>query len=187
MIIVGLGNYGEEYKNTFHNMGFLIADAIAAKLSKKFDKSECSALTFVTSVKGERLVVAKPLTYMNASGEAVKSLLNKYGEKASGGLIVCYDDIDLPRFSVRVRKEGSAGTHNGMRNIVSLLGTTEFIRVRLGIGRNEYDLKDYVLSRIKKEDAEMFSVSARKAADVILDYVSDRDFDKFMREGNVIK
>ena len=186
MLIVGLGNPGKEYENTFHNMGFITVDVLAEKLNRKIDRVECSAATAVTSVGGEKVILAKPLTYMNLSGQAVKSLMTKYNQKEDD-VIVIYDDIDIPRFSVRVRARGSAGTHNGMRNIVSSLQSENFKRIRMGIGRNEYDLKDYVLGKIGKEDMKIFVDRAERTAEAIRLFLSDGDFDKLMRECNGIK
>lgn len=186
MILIGLGNPGKEYEGTFHNMGYGVVEAVAAKLGKKINKIECSSLTCVCEYKGEKLVLAKPITYMNLSGEAVKSLVGKYGEKA-GEIVVVYDDIDIGRFTVRVRRSGSAGTHNGMRNIVEKLGTEDFKRVRIGIGRPEHDLKDYVLSRPGAADEKTFKDVFDRTADLLLQYAGDGDFDKLMREGNTAK
>ncbi len=186
MIIVGLGNPGAKYEGTFHNCGYGVVDALAERLGKKINKIECSSLTSVSERNGEKLVLAKPTTYMNLSGEAVKSLIGKYGDKA-GELIVCYDDVDIERFSVRVRASGSAGTHNGMRNIINLLGREDFTRVRIGIGRPDYDLADYVLSKPTREDEKRFNETFGKVADLLAEYIKTRDFDKFLREGNSIK
>ncbi len=186
MLIVGLGNVGKEYENTFHNMGFLAIDALAEKLNRKIDRIECSALTAVTSVNGEKVILAKPTTYMNLSGEAVKSLMAKYAQKAED-LIVFYDDIDIPRFSIRIRNRGSAGTHNGMKSVIKSVGREDFIRIRLGIGREDGDLKNYVLDKIRKEDLAVFNDRAEKLAALVKEYLTDGDFDKLMREGNVIK
>lgn len=186
MIIVGLGNPGSKYEDTYHNMGYGVVESIAAKLGKKINRAEADSLTAVTEYHGKKLIIAKPLTYMNLSGIAVKGLLKKYGEDESG-LIVCYDDIDIDRFRVRVRRGGSAGTHNGMRNIIQELNGTNFIRVRVGIGRDEGDLKDYVLKKTAKEDRGRFQEIFSRCADVILGYASDGDMDKLMREGNVIE
>lgn len=186
MLIVGLGNPGKEYENTFHNMGYLTLDAVAEKLNKRVKKIECSSLISVSEANGEKLVLAKPITYMNNSGLAVKSLMKKYAVPLEKVLII-YDDIDIPRYSVRVREHGSAGTHNGMRSIVSELNCDVFKRVRMGIGRGEYDLKDYVLSQITPRDMEEFKSRIDKVADLIVDYIKSGDFDRLMREGNVIK
>ena len=128
MLIVGLGNPGKEYEDTFHNCGFRVLDALAEKVGKKPSKIECSALTCVTQIGGQKVVLAKPLTYMNNSGEAVKGLLTKYGMKPQD-MIVIYDDIDIPRYTVRVRLSGSAGTHNGMRSVVDKAGTEQFLGI----------------------------------------------------------
>ena len=186
MIIVGLGNPGKEYEETLHNCGFSVMDKLAERLGKKLMKIECSAVTNVTQIAGEKVVLAKPLTFMNKSGEAVKSLLKKYDMKAED-LIVIYDDIDIPRYSVRVRLSGSAGTHNGMRSVVGSIGTENFIRIRIGVGRNEYNLVDYVLSRISAEDKPRFDEVFEKAAALVENYLRDGDVEKLMRDGNNIK
>lgn len=183
MLIVGLGNPGKEYENTFHNMGYMVLDALAEALNKKINRLECSSMTAVGSVNGEKVVLAKPLTYMNASGAAVKSLMAKYGAKAEE-LIVVYDDIDLPRFTLRVRERGGAGTHNGMRNVLEAVGEENFKRIRMGIGKNEFDLKDYVLGKISAEDLKRFRKIAAEIALLIVQYLKDGDFEKLMREGN---
>lgn len=185
MLIVGLGNVGKSYENTFHNMGFLAADAIAEKLNRKIDRIECSALTAVTSVNGEKVILAKPTTYMNLSGQAVKSLMTKYAQAASD-IIVIYDDIDIPRFSVRIRNRGSAGTHNGMKSVLESVGSENFIRIRMGIGREDGELKSYVLDKVRREDMEIFKERAEKIAELVKNYLTDGDLDKLMREGNVI-
>ena len=186
MLIVGLGNPGTEYADTFHNMGYLVLDALSSKLGKKINKIECSSLTCVFSVKGEKIIFAKPTTYMNLSGLAVKSLLSKY-EQSLDDLIVIYDDIDIPRFSVRARENGGPGTHNGMRNVVENVGSEDFKRIRMGIGMEDMDLKDYVLNKISAEDKKTFDSIADKITELIKGYIADRDFAKLMREANVIK
>ena len=181
MIVVGLGNPGKDYEETLHNCGFSVMDKLSESLGKKLTKIECSALTCVTQIAGEKVVLAKPLTYMNNSGEAVKSLLKKYQMKAQD-LIVIYDDIDIPRYSVRVRLSGSAGTHNGMRSIVDAVATENFIRIRIGVGKNEHDLKDYVLSRIANEDRPRFDEVFKKAAQLVDNFLRDGDTEKLMSD-----
>ncbi|MDD4315872.1 MAG: aminoacyl-tRNA hydrolase [Clostridia bacterium] len=183
IIVVGLGNPGEEYKNTYHNMGYKTVDALADKLSVKIKRAECSSLTAAVTLSGVRIVLARPVTYMNLSGQAVKSLLSKY--KADiGDLIVIYDDIDLPRFSLRARSGGSGGTHNGMKNIIDVLSDTNFKRIRIGVGRENGELKDYVLSGIRKTDEKTFAQCFEKAADAVIAYAGNGDFEKLMRELN---
>ena len=133
-LVVGLGNPDRKYLNTFHNVGFMCVDLLADKLGETFTKNECKAMTLHTRINGHKVIVAKPLTYMNLSGESVLELVNKYKIEIEK-LIVVYDDVDLPMGTVRIRKGGSAGTHNGMRNIVKLLDNTGFARIRLGINK----------------------------------------------------
>ena len=167
-IVVGLGNYGERYADTFHNMGFMAVDLLGERLHIKLKTHECSALTGVGSVQGERLILAKPLTYMNLSGEAVKALLKKY-KAAPSDMLVLFDDIDIPRGTVRYRKSGSGGTHNGMRNIVSVCGSEAFHRVRVGIGKppEGMPLVDYVLASVPKEERPLIAETIAAACDEV--------------------
>lgn len=184
IILVGLGNPGKEYENTFHNMGFKAIDTLADKMGKSIKKAECQALTCTFSRNSEKVVFAKPITYMNLSGQAVKSLLQKYNATPEN-LVVIYDDIDIDRFSIRARASGSAGTHNGMKSIVECLGTTNFKRIRVGIGRDgAYNLADYVLSNVKAEDRDTFSKLFDDLATALESYLKHEDFDKLMREIN---
>ncbi len=183
IIIVGLGNPTEEYAKTFHNMGYMAIDALADKLGKKIKKAECDSLTVTFSRNGEKVVLAKPLTYMNLSGKAVKSLIAKY-KATPEEVVILYDDIDIDRYTLRARASGSAGTHNGMRDIISTLGTTGVKRVRIGIGREGYDLKDYVLSNIKSEDEGEFKKVFDKLADALNAYLKNADFEALMRAIN---
>ena len=183
-IIVGLGNPGKEYENTFHNMGFKAIDTLAEKMGKSIKKAECQALTCTFSRNSEKVVFAKPLTYMNLSGQAVKSIIQKYGATPND-LVVIYDDIDIDRFSIRARASGSAGTHNGMKSIVECLGTTAFKRIRVGVGRDgAYNLADYVLSNIKAEDRDTFQKLFDDLATALESYLKHDDFDRLMREIN---
>lgn len=151
ILIVGLGNPGAKYRYTYHNVGFEVADALAAKLGGKFNKDVCDAK--VAECKKAGVVIAKPQTYMNLSGEAVKKLVRAYGVDETQELIVCYDDVDIQIGKLRLREDGSAGTHNGMRNIVLELGTQNFMRLRVGtktaeLAGGEVALLDFVLSKI---------------------------------------
>ncbi len=171
-IVVGLGNFGDRYAYTFHNMGFLSVECLADKLGLKFDKRECDAEVAVGYRNGDKLVLAKPLTYMNLSGNAVKQLVGKY--KASmRDVIVIFDDIDIPKGSVRVRQKGSGGTHNGMRNIIATMNTEDFPRIRVGIGPKPENvpIADYVLSNVPKAERQTlfdaFGVAADEAIKLI--------------------
>ena len=165
-IVVGLGNFGDKYAYTFHNMGFLSIEVLADKLGLKFDKKECDSLVAVGYKGGEKVVLAKPLTYMNLSGVAVKQLLAK-NKATPADLLVIYDDIDLPKGNIRVRPKGSAGTHNGMRNIIAEIKTEEFRRVRIGIGKppENVPLVDYVLSDVPKAEREIMYKAFESAAE----------------------
>ena len=135
-LIVGLGNPGARYRSTYHNLGFMVADAFARANKLKFTGRECDAVTAKGRVGGSEVVVAKPQTFMNLSGVSVRKLVAKYCADESE-LIVVYDDADLPVGRMRLREEGSAGTHNGMRSVVSELGTTSFRRLKIGIANAE--------------------------------------------------
>ncbi|MBO4535463.1 MAG: aminoacyl-tRNA hydrolase [Clostridia bacterium] len=174
LIIVGLGNPGLAYRNTYHNMGFNTVDKLAARLGVKIDKKKCSAKVGEAFVKGEKIVLAKPQTYMNLSGQAVKELLGAYHAEHSE-MVVVYDDIDLDRGTLRFRTKGSAGTHNGMRSIVEHAGE-DIPRLRVGIGKPQVEmpLYDYVLSRPKGEAFEQLDKATDEAAEILEKYIATR-------------
>lgn len=167
-IVVGLGNYETKYAHTHHNMGFLVVECLAKKLDAKFKIRECDSLIAKAFLGGETVILAEPQTHMNLSGVAVKQLLSKY-KCSVRDLIVTYDDIDLPRYSVRFRQKGSGGTHNGMRDIVARLESEDFPRVRVGIGRPQpgVPLFEFVLSEVPKEDREQMLATIQAAAEEI--------------------
>lgn len=166
-LIVGLGNFGDRYAYTYHNMGFLAVDCLCDRLRVKLGTKECNALTGITQSDGKKLIFAKPLTYMNLSGKAVKALAARYGT-AMSDVIIIYDDIDLERGAIRVRMSGSAGTHNGMRSVIAETETQDIPRVRIGIGRPERgDLADYVLSDVPKDQRPLLAEAIEKAADEV--------------------
>lgn len=168
-IIVGLGNPEEKYLKTFHNMGYIAVGDVAAKLDTKFKKKECEAFTAEANVGGEKVILARPVTYMNNSGRAVKQLLAKYRATADD-LIIIYDDYDIPKGSVRIRPSGSAGTHNGMRSVIAEIGTAAFTRIRVGIRDSEVNIPiiNYVLSEVRKEDYELFISACQRAAEAAI-------------------
>lgn len=189
MIIIGLGNKGLSYKNTYHNMGFDVVSKLAKELGVRFSHTECKAKTAVTNVNGKRVVLAKPETYMNLSGESVRELMGKYKETADG-IIVIYDDIDIAIGTIRARNAGSAGTHNGMRNIVDCLnGNTAFKRIRIGTGfdHGNVPLYNVVLSKVKGENKTLVDASTDFVANELLSFLKDGDFDKLMRNVNGFK
>ena len=152
-LIVGLGNPGKEYADTRHNAGFMVVDAFAKKYRIEFEREECRALVGLGTVLGEKVVLAKPLTYMNLSGESVRGLMRQY-EVDLKHLIVVYDDVDLPMGRLRIREKGSAGGQNGMKNIIELVKSEEFIRLRVGTGPRPggSEMIRFVLEHLKDED-----------------------------------
>lgn len=167
-IIVGLGNEGLPYKNTFHNIGFMVVDKLAEKLGVVVNKEKYKAHIGETTYNGQKVLLAKPTTFMNNSGECVVLLKNKYRDAK---IIVAVDDIDLEKGKLRYRENGSSGTHNGLRSIVSYIGE-DFARIRVGIGRDRsMDLADYVLSNIKSEDKQLFDKAIDEACDKIIELI----------------
>lgn len=165
-IVVGLGNPDEKYKNTYHNIGFAVVDKLAEKLGISISQNKYKALVGEGMLGGEKLLIVKPQTYMNLSGESVVMLKNKFKDAR---IMVVVDDIDLPRGNLRYREHGSAGTHNGLRSIVSYIGE-DFERIKVGIGRDiSMDLADYVLS---KYDVKLFEPILNKAVDEICERLS---------------
>ena len=184
-LVVGLGNPEKKYFNTWHNMGFMCVDRLVDKLGIKFEKGECRAVTAHTKIDGQKVIIAKPVTYMNLSGEAVQELCHKY-KIEKGHLIVVYDDIDIPLGSLRIRHNGSAGTHNGMKNIVQMLSTEDFPRVRIGIGKETpMQLVDYVLSQVTEEDHKTLDEVLDRASQALCDYVHGCDIDQVMQKYNI--
>ncbi len=164
-LIVGLGNPDKEYLNTFHNLGFMSIDKTADIFGVSFSKGKFKSMLAETRVGKEKVILAKPLTYMNLSGEAVRELMFFYKLDLKD-LLVIYDDYDLPKGVIRIRENGSAGTHNGMRNIIKELGSEKFARVRVGFRPTEptpIPLIDLVLSGIKAEDKPLFEKATERA------------------------
>lgn len=173
LLIVGLGNIGIEYAGTLHNTGFAVIDRFATEHGVEIKKTKCKAQIFEGHILGEKVVLAKPQTYMNLSGEAVVELKNAYKPDK---ILIIYDDFDLPFGTIRFRENGSAGTHNGMRNIVSLLGTTDFPRLRVGIKPEEQVdfLVDYVTGRIPKNYRDEYENSIELAVEKLNEFVTKK-------------
>ena len=167
-IIAGLGNPGKQYENTKHNVGFLTIDVLAEKLGIRVSKIKHNARTGEGFISGEKVILVKPQTYMNLSGESIREILSFYKADPER-LVVIYDDIDLPMGSLRIRKKGSAGTHNGMKSIIYQIVSEDFPRVRIGIGgERKGDLADYVISGFRKEDRKTVEDSILRAADAVI-------------------
>lgn len=168
-IIVGLGNPEEKYFKTFHNMGFMAVGDVAEQLGVKFKKKECEAYVAEAFLQGEKVILARPVTYMNNSGRAVKQLIAKY-KTDMDHVVVIYDDYDIPKGKIRIRPNGSAGTHNGMRSVIAETGTSNFARIRIGIHDDEVKIPiiDYVLANVKEQDYNLFIDACQKAADAAI-------------------
>lgn len=165
-IIVGLGNPDRQYQNTRHNIGFDVIDVIAAKNNITVSERKHKALIGKGFVGGQKVVLVKPQTYMNLSGESVRDIIDFYKIDEKNELIVISDDVSLDVGQIRIRKKGSAGGHNGLKNIILHLGHDEFQRVKMGVGEKPggYDLADYVLGHFPKEEREIMDESAGRAA-----------------------
>jgi peptidyl-tRNA hydrolase, PTH1 family len=173
-LIVGLGNPGTEYEWTPHNMGFLAVDGIAERAGIRITRPEAKSYVGRGTFAGEDVVLAKPQTMMNLSGVAVRMLLEKY-ECDPAEMIVLTDEVDLPWGMLRIRERGSGGTHNGLKSIVSALGSGEFIRVRLGIKPEKIwgELRDYVLSKLSRADREIAGQMVTEATDAVEVIITD--------------
>ncbi len=168
-LVVGLGNPGKKYELTRHNAGFLAVDMLAARLGVKIEKIKFGSLIGEAAFEESKLILMKPQTFMNLSGEAVRSAVEYYKIPVEN-VVVVYDDIDISVGSLRVRAKGSAGTHNGMRNILYHLETENFPRVRIGIGGDKHgaELYEYVLARFAKDEEQPLYDSLKRAADAVL-------------------
>jgi peptidyl-tRNA hydrolase, PTH1 family len=165
-LIVGLGNPGIEYQFTPHNLGFLTVDRIAGDHNVEIRNRQCRAQTARVTIGPEQVVLAKPETFMNLSGLAVSELLEKLGLKPETGLVVIYDELDLPMGTIRIRERGSSAGHNGMKSIIGALGTQEFLRIRIGIAPEKKILKPFRKSQLKQVDAAL--ELAAEAVEMIL-------------------
>src|SRR5271154_1825724 len=171
-LVVGLGNPGEQYEFTPHNLGFLAIDRLAEAHAIRVNRKECDARVGLGSFGGQRVALAKPYTFMNESGRAVKGLLGRY-EVQTDRLIVVYDELDLPWGTLRIKPKGSAAGHNGMKSVIAHVGTQNFARVRMGVdrGREAGRGAGYLLSRLarsQKQEMEEMAVRAAEAVESIL-------------------
>jgi len=167
-LIVGLGNPGREYDLTPHNLGFMAVERLAETCGVKFSRHEARSISASAEIEGERVVLAKPQTFMNLSGQAVSGLLRQRNASAED-VIVLVDDVDLPFGSLRIRRRGSAGGHNGLKSIIGALGTDQFVRVRMGAGPDKVveDLVSYVLAPFRKKDLKIVAELADQAAEAV--------------------
>ena len=175
-LLVGLGNPGTQYENTRHNVGFLVADELAERQNAPIQRLKFKALTNLLTISGEKVLVMKPVTYMNLSGEAVRQAVDFYKIPPERVLVVS-DDTALAVGRLRIRKGGSAGGHNGLKNIIQHLGSDQFPRIKVGVGEKphpDYDMADWVLGKFQGEDRKTMDVAVKRAADAV---------ECFLREG----
>ena len=179
-LIAGLGNPGKQYEQTWHNTGYQVMDRLAARHQLSLDRIRFRSLTAEGMIGAHPCLLLKPLTFMNLSGEAVGEAA-RYYRVAPENILVIYDDIDLTRGSIRIRRTGGPGTHNGMRSIIDCLQTRSFPRLRVGIGPkpDSWDLADYVLSGIPPEQRDSWSESLSLAADAV-DKILHEDLSRAM-------
>ena len=165
-LVAGLGNPGEEYAHSLHNLGFLVVDRLAERYGIRVTRRDSRALVGVGEIDGRQVMLAKPQTYMNLSGTSLAPLMEKHGIEL-GRLVVVYDELDLPWMAVKIKPKGSAAGHNGMKSVIGSLNTSDFVRMRLGIhpGHPLNSGADYVLAPVKR--------SQRKELDELVDYAAD--------------
>lgn len=165
-MIVGLGNPGKEYVQTKHNVGFMVIDKIAEELNTSVEKRQCQAFTQVSTWDGEKILLVKPQTYMNLSGQSVMELLNYYKDKIDDILII-HDDLDLPTGQLRFKQGGGAGGHNGIKNIIAHLNSNDFDRLKIGIGRGKGETKDYVLTPFAGIDKKLIEEAVIQSVEAV--------------------
>ena len=172
-LIVGLGNQGREYQGNRHNIGFLLVNHLAERLGISFSRLQSKALVTDGRYQGRKIILAKPQTFMNLSGQAVGSLVNFY-KVALEQLLIVYDEVDLPFGTLRMRPSGGSGGHNGMKSIIERLGTEDFPRMRLGVGRppGRMEAADYVLQNFSKEEQERLVEILDRAGEAALTFVA---------------
>ena len=173
-LIVGLGNPEEEYARTRHNMGFDVINKISEKHNIKVNKSKFNSLYGTGIINGEKVILLKPQTYMNLSGNAVRDFMNFY-KILSKDIIVIYDDLDIEPGIIKIRKKGGSGTHNGMKSVVHEIQTEDFPRIRIGIGNPEYknDLLNFILTRIPDEEYKILEKAQENATKAIEEIISN--------------
>ena len=184
-IIAGLGNPEDRYKGTRHNVGFDVIDYLAEKYNISVDTKKHRAYIGKGIIEGQKVLLVKPQTYMNLSGESIGSIVEYYKIDPEEELLIIYDDISLDVGQLRIRKKGSAGGHNGIKNIIAHLGSSVFPRIKIGVGEKPkgYDLADYVLGHFSKGEREMMNEGYSHAAEAVKMIVSD-DIDGAMNEYN---
>lgn len=171
-LIVGLGNPGRNYKSNRHNIGFMILDLLAERFGEVFKQYEQKSLLIKTTYEGKNIFLAKPQTFMNLSGQTVRSLL-RYYKIQPNQLLIAFDDVDLPLGAMRIRPHGSSGGHRGVESIITQLGTNDFPRLRVGIGRpsGRKNTSDYVLENFTQSEMDILQFTLNQAVDAILYFI----------------
>jgi PTH1 family peptidyl-tRNA hydrolase len=184
-LIVGLGNPGSKYRGTKHNIGFIALDEIAYQEKVEFNKTQFEADTAEFFLNGEKIILAKPQTFMNESGRSIRPLMDYYN-LSEEDILVIYDDLDLPIGRIRLREKGSAGGHNGIKSLIAHLGTNEFNRIKVGIDRpkNGKEVVSYVLSTFPKDTHEEMLKAVQLSAEASLYWANGHDFVNTMNQFN---
>ena len=188
-VIVGLGNPGKKYETTRHNAGFMAIDALAEQYGISVTEKKHKALCGTGIINGVKVVLVKPQTFMNLSGESVGELMHFYKLDAEEDLLVIFDDISLAPGNIRIRKKGSAGGHNGIKSIIAHTGTQGFMRVKVGVGEKPsgWDLADYVLGHFSKEEQELMEQTIKTDIAEAVSLIASGDIDKAMNQYNAKK
>ena len=174
-LIVGLGNPGDKYEGTRHNVGYMVLDELAERAGVPVQKLKYRALTNTAALAGQKVLLMKPVTFMNLSGEAVRQAVDFY-KVPPERVLVLSDDVSLPTGKLRIRRSGSAGGHNGLKNIILHLGTDGFPRVKVGVGEKphpDYDMADWVLGKFQGEDKKVMDEAVKRAADAVVCYLKE--------------
>jgi len=187
-VVVGLGNPGKKYENTRHNAGFIMIDALADKYGIKITEKKHKALCGTGVIEGVKVLLVKPETYMNLSGESVGEIMNFYKLDPEEDMLVIYDDISLAPGNIRIRKKGSAGGHNGIKSLIAHTGTQNFMRIKVGVGEKpkDWDLADYVLGHFSEEDKKELDDIKKNVLEAAV-LMMQGDVDKAMNDYNAKK
>ncbi|WP_026693218.1 aminoacyl-tRNA hydrolase [Peribacillus kribbensis] len=183
-VIIGLGNPGKQFDQTRHNIGFEVVDELSSKWGIPLDQAKHKGLFGMGTVNGEKVLLLKPMTYMNLSGESISAVLNFY-KLAPKDIVVIYDDLDLPSGKIRLRQKGSAGGHNGIKSTIAHLGTQEFNRIRIGVGRpsEKNSVSNFVLGKFSPEERAEMSKVVERSAEACENWLSN-DFLQVMNQFN---
>ena len=188
-VIAGLGNPGKKYENTRHNAGFMAIDALADKYGIQVTEKKHKALCGTGVINGVKVLLVKPQTFMNVSGESIGEIMQFYKLDAQEDLLIIFDDISLAPGNIRIRKKGSAGGHNGIKSIIAHTGTQDFMRIKVGVGEKPsgWDLADYVLAQLPKEEKEIIEQTVKTETAEAAALIVSGDVDKAMNQYNAKK